>query len=111
MGDRRVKPSVARTTALLATVLCAFALLAPTTAAAVTGNAHPGIHLVKAVAAGPAHQHASALRADQPSVVRAGGGSSVGWAVRAATTTSATITPSCTADSPRMRGPPAHGCF
>ena len=109
-GDRRVKTS-ACTTALLAAVLCAFALLAPTTAGAATGTAHTRIHLVKAVAAGSAHQNASAPRADHPSVVSAPAGPSVGRTFGTATATSATIPPSYTADLPRMRGPPAHGCF
>jgi hypothetical protein len=111
MNDRGVRASTTRTLALLAAALCAFALLAPTTARAATGETHTGIHLVTAVAAGFAHQHALALRADLPSVVSAGGAASVGWAFGAATATSATITRSCTADSARMRGPPADGCF
>ena len=62
MDDRGVKASAARTTALLATVLCAFALLAPTTAKAATGKANTGIHLVKVVTVGSPNQHAMTLR-------------------------------------------------
>jgi hypothetical protein len=105
-----VKASAARTTALLAIVLCTLALLAPTTAQAATGKAHTGVHLVKVVAAGSAHQHAQTLRLDQPHVLGAGRQPSISWAFDAATARSATITRSCTADSPRMRGPPGDGC-
>ena len=103
--------SVSRATALLATVLCAFALLGPAAATAATGQAQTGIHLVKAVTAGTLHQNAVSLRADQPHVIGTASAQSTGWAAAASTATSATIVPSCTADSPRMRGPPAHGCF
>jgi hypothetical protein len=105
-----VKASTARTTALLAVVLCTLALLAPTTAMAATGKVDTGIHLVKVVTANATHPHVLNLRLDQPHVLSAGGRPSVGWAFEAATGRSATIARSCTADSPRMRGPPAHGC-
>jgi hypothetical protein len=105
-----VRASALRTTALLATVLCALALLAPATAKAASGKAHPGHHLVKVIADGAPHQHSLTLRLDQPHVLSGGSRPSIGWASEAATATSAPITPSCTAESPRMRGPPAHGC-
>ena len=104
-----VRTSVPGTTALLATVLCTLALLAPNAQAA-SGKATTGIHPVKIVAVGSPHQHALTLRADQPQVLSAGSRPSMGGAFGAATATSATIAPSCTADSPLMRGPPAHGC-
>lgn len=108
--DGVVRAPMRRMTALLATALCAFALLAPTTAKAATGKTHTGIHLMTAVAAGNPHQHALTPRVDQPHVISTGSAPSIRWSSGTATATSATITPSCTADSPRMRGPPAHGC-
>jgi hypothetical protein len=105
------RASVSRATALLATVLCAFAILGPTTARVANGDAHTSIHLAKAVTAGSSHQNALTLRADQPHVISAGSAQPTRWATARATATSATIIPWFTADLPRMRGPPVHGCF
>ncbi|MEP7022069.1 MAG: hypothetical protein ABI808_15605 [Pseudonocardiales bacterium] len=99
-----------RSITLLATALCALAVLAPTTARAVTGKAHFGVHLVKAVALSSTHQHLPTPRLDQPHGVATGNGPALVWSRVTATATSAAITPSHTADAPRMRGPPAKGC-
>lgn len=108
--DGPAKASAPRTPALLAVVLCTLALLALTTAKAATGTARTGVHPVKIVAAGSPQHHGLTVRLDQPHVLGAASPPSVGRASRASTATSATITPSCTVDSPRMRGPPAQGC-
>lgn len=108
--DGPVQASARRNAALLAAVLCAVALLAPTTAKAATGQTHTGVHLIKVVAAAAANQQVLNLRPDQPHVLSAASQPSLRWASSATTATSATIARSCTADSPRMRGPPAHGC-
>ncbi|PZS33922.1 MAG: hypothetical protein DLM58_06715 [Pseudonocardiales bacterium] len=99
-----------RSITLLAAALCALAMLAPTTARAATGKAHSSIHLVKVVALSSTHQHLPTLRLDQPHAVATDNRNVLVWSRIAATATSATIVPSPTADSPRMRGPPAKGC-
>lgn len=99
-----------RSTTLLATVLCACALLAPVTAQTATGGAQTGSHVAKIVAVGSTQQQLPALRPDQPHPVTADDRHVLAWSRVTRTATSAMIAPSRTADSPRMRGPPAHGC-
>jgi hypothetical protein len=108
--DGAVRVRVPRITALLAAVLCGFALLAPPSADTAAGAVNTGNHLVKVVTAGAAHQQTPTLRLDQPPVLGTEGQSSVGRGSSTATATSAEITTSCTVDSPRTRGPPEHGC-
>lgn len=98
------------TTAILAALLCAVALLAPSTAQAATGAGHTSIHAVKVVALGPTHQHPHTSRLDQPQPLSTAGQARHVPVSGTATATSSTISSLATVDSPRTRGPPAHGC-
>ena len=99
-----------RTTAVLSALMCVIALLAPSTATAAAGHARAHLHAATIVAAATVHLHAPALRPDQPHLLSPAVHPRHSVAVARVTATSATITTSRTVDSPRMRGPPMHGC-
>lgn len=106
------RTSIRRTgvTAILAGLLCAFALLTPTSSRAGTGPLHTGIHVVKVVATTASYPHAPALRLDEPRLLSAVDRPGYVPTFTTVTATSSTITSLATGGSPRMRGPPADRC-
>src|SRR5664279_4046360 len=91
MGGR-ARTSTRRTgsTAILAVLLCVFALVAPTTAGATNGPAHTGSHALAVVGAATTYQHALTLRLEQPRLLSAVG--RVGPAGHSVTTTATSST-------------------
>ncbi len=100
-----------RTTAICATLLCVFALLAPTAARAGTVHAtHPGHHALRLAAAVAVDQPTHAFRLDHPQLVGSGSESADVARFAAVTARSSSIVSPATVDSPRTRGPPVDGC-
>jgi hypothetical protein len=100
-----------RTTAICATLLCVFALLAPTAARAGTVHAtHPGHHALRLTAAVAVDQPSHGFRLDHPQLIGSAGQSRDVVRFAAVTARSSSIASPATVDSPRTRGPPVDGC-
>jgi hypothetical protein len=101
----------ARPAALLGALLCIIALLAPSAARGTTGHARSHVHIAAIFEVGFSYQHLPALRLDHPQLLGAVACTQHLPAFGTATATSSKIAIAATVDSPRMRGPPADGCF
>lgn len=95
--------------ALLAVLLCAFALVAP--AAAHADGHHVKSHAVKIVTVTGADQHAGQLRLDQPQLPSAAPASRPAARFVHGTADATTTTSAGALDSTRTRGPPGDACF